>query len=205
VAPLYGSVDPRIHRPVSTDPRCAGALGHLGTYAADREEALRVRFVEPARRLSQDRFLLAGSMYGSGFPWLPNIHYLSHLPPADHPAFYCSTRLTSNVTRQSMAENRYCPSGSLFEATACGAAVISDFWEGIEKFFEPGSEILLANNTEDVLAALDRSPESLARIGRAGRARTLSEHTAAARSAELERILESACNRSGESAAIEVV
>jgi spore maturation protein CgeB len=84
----------------------------------------------------------------------------------------------------------YCPSGRLFEATACGAPVLSDYWEGLDRFFEPGSEILLARTGDDVVAALNRSPEELARIARSARERTLAEHTAGIRAGELEGILE---------------
>lgn len=192
VAPLYGSVDPEIHHPVAPDERYRAVLGYLGTYAEDRAAAVRSLFVEPARRLPGKRFLLAGSMYDTSFPWQPNIYFVSHLPPADHPAFYCSPDWILNVTRRAMAETGYCPSGRLFEATACGAAVVSDHWEGLDQFFDPGSEILLAGTTEEVLAALDRSPEDRARIARAGQERTLAEHTADRRAIDLERILEDA-------------
>jgi len=192
VAPLYGSVDPKVHRPATVDDRYRALLGHLGTYAADREAPLRALFVEPARRLAHERFLLGGSMYDGSFPWQPNIFLISHVAPADHPAFYCSTRLTLNVTRGAMAEMGYCPSGRLFEAAACGAPVLSDWWEGLDLFFEPGSEILIAHNTDDALNALGRSPAELARIARAARERTLVQHTAAARAVELEDLLDAA-------------
>lgn len=190
VAPLYGSVDPDVHKPVPVDERYRGDLGYLGTYAADREAVLEALFVEPARRMPDRRFLIAGAQYDQRFPWQPNIFFVQHLPPADHPAFYCSTRLTLNVTRRTMAETGYCPSGRLFEAAACGAPVLSDRWEGLEQFFEPETEILLASNAEGAVAALNRSPEELARIARAARERTLSEHTAAIRAAQLESIFE---------------
>lgn len=203
VAPLYGSVDPDVHKPAAPQDRYRATLGYLGTYAADRDAALRALFVEPARRLPADRFLLAGSMYGSDFPWQSNIYYLSHLPPADHSAFYCSSRLTLNVTRRAMADNGYCPSGRLFEATACGAALLSDYWEGLEQFFEPDSEILLANDTETAMAALARSPEDLSRMARAGRERTLAQHTSDVRVRELETILDRALDPQSASAASE--
>jgi spore maturation protein CgeB len=190
VAPLYGSVDPEVHRPAPPDPRYQADLGYLGTYAEDQDPVLRALFVQPAARLPQQKFIIAGSMYDHTFPWRANIFFVNHLPPADHPAFYCSTRLTLNVTRRAMAETGYCPSGRLFEAAACGAAVLSDYWQGIEQFFRPGSEILLARNTDDAIAALERSPEELSRIARAARERTLAEHTAAVRALELENILQ---------------
>jgi spore maturation protein CgeB len=195
VAPLYGSVDPEIHKPVVSDSRYSADLGYLGTYAADRNAALQKLLIEPARLLPERRFIIAGSMYDQGFPWRENIFFVSHLPPADHPAFYCSTRLTLNVTRRAMAETGYCPSGRLFEAAACGAAMLSDSWEGLHQFFEPGSEILVAENTEAAVAALDRSPEDLARIAAAARERTLAENTAAVRAVQLEEILDSAVAR----------
>jgi spore maturation protein CgeB len=192
VATLYGSVEPEVHRPAPPEPRFSGILGHLGTYAADRKESLRTLFVEPARRLPDERFMLGGPMYDASFPWQPNIFLIGHIAPADHPAFYCSTRLTLNVTRGAMAKMGYCPSGRLFEAAACGAPVLSDYWEGMEEFFEPGSEILIARDTEEAMAAILRGPEELACIARAARDRTLTQHTASARAKELENILEAA-------------
>jgi spore maturation protein CgeB len=190
VAPLYGSVDPEVHQPAMASQVYSGDLSYLGTYSADRQAALQALFVEPARMLPQARFVLGGSMYDHEFPWQPNICYFSHVPSAEHPAFYCSSRLTLSVTRRPMAEMGYCPSGRLFEATACGAALVSDYWPGLESFFEPGSEILVASRTADVLTALDRSPQELAAIARAGRERTLAHHTADVRARELETLLE---------------
>jgi spore maturation protein CgeB len=191
VAPLYGSVDPEVHKPATPDHRYRADLSYLGTYAPDRNAALRALFTEPARLLPHRRFVIGGSMYDSAFPWQPNIYFLAHIPPSDHPAFYCSATLTLNVTRRAMAETGYCPSGRLFEAAACGVPVLSDYWAGLEEFFEPGSEILLGHTTADAMDALSRSPEDLARIARAARDRTLAMHTADDRARDLESILES--------------
>jgi spore maturation protein CgeB len=90
-----------------------------------------------------------------------------------------------------MADNGYCPSGRLFEAAACGATIVTDEWEGLNLFFEPGVEILIAKQSEDVISALQRSPEELARIGRAARERALEEHTADVRAIEMENIMNS--------------
>jgi spore maturation protein CgeB len=191
VAPLYGSVDPAAHFPVPPKEDYRAALSYLGTWAADRQQRLEQLFVEPARLLSDRKFVIGGSMYDGSFPWLPNIFFVSHVPVADHPAFYCSSQLNLNVTRQAMAENGYCPSGRLFEAAACGAVLISDQWEGLDMFFEPGAEILTAEKTGDVLAALQRPPDDLARIGKAARERALSQHTADVRAMEMENIVNS--------------
>jgi spore maturation protein CgeB len=107
------------------------------------------------------------------------------VPPADHAAFYSSSTLTLNITRAAMAEMGYCPSGRLFEAAACATPIVSDWWEGLDEFYEPGEEILIARNPEDVIAALSRPAAELRRIGEAARARTLTEHTAQNRASEL--------------------
>jgi spore maturation protein CgeB len=192
VAPLYGSVDPDAHRPVAPDPAYRSDLSYLGTYAADRQAALETLFVEPARRLPQRKFLIGGAQYPQEFPWTSNIFFVRHMPPALHPAFFSSSRLTLNVTRRAMAEMGYCPSGRLFEAAACGAPILSDWWEGLDAFFRPGEEILIARDAADAVRAVETSDEELARMARACRERTLEQHTADRRAGDLLEILERA-------------
>lgn len=192
VVPLYGSVDPALHAPSPADARYRADLSYLGTYAEERQAALDALFLEPARRSPQRRFVLGGSQYPADFPWTPNLYFVRHVPPAEHGAFYCSARLNLNVTRGPMAAMGYCPSGRLFEAAACGAVLISDVWRGLRAFYEPGSEILVARSSEDVLAALDTSDAELQGIGRRARERTLSEHTIDHRAQELLSIFDSA-------------
>jgi spore maturation protein CgeB len=187
--PLYGSVDPEVHRPVPKVEHYRADLSYLGTYAEDRQAALSAFFIEPARRLPQQLFVVGGAQYPAEFPWTDNIFFVRHLPPAEHPGFFCSSRLTLNITRRAMAEMGCCPSGRLFEAAACGTPILSDRWEGLEQFFAPGSEILVAGNTEDAIAALQCPEEQLAKIARAARERTLEAHTADRRARELEEAL----------------
>jgi spore maturation protein CgeB len=114
------------------------------------------------------------------------------MPPPLHPAFYSSAALTLNVTRAAMADFGYCPSGRLFEAAACGTPILSDTWEGLEHFFEPGREILVARSTDEALAALDLPDADLALLARAARERTLAEHTADCRARDFEGVIDAA-------------
>jgi spore maturation protein CgeB len=191
-APLYGHVDPSVHRPAPAEDRFRGEMSYLGTYSADRQAAVSALFAEPARRMPDRRFILGGSGYGADFPWADNIFLIEHVPPAEHPAFFASSRLTLNATRGDMAALGYCPSGRLFEAAACGCPVLSDVFDGLELFFTPGREILTATTTEEALAALALSDAELAAIARAARERTLAEHTSDHRAAELLRLLDAA-------------
>src|SRR3954452_4530222 len=169
VAPLYGAVDPGLRVPAPPREEFRAALSYLGTYAEDRQAALEALFVEPARQRPDLRFAIGGAQYPHDFPWTPNIFFVRHLPPSLHPAFFCSSRMTLNVTRRAMAAYGYCPSGRLFEAAACGAAILTDVWQGVDTFFAPGTEILAVATSNDVRAARSLSDGELQRIAQAGR------------------------------------
>jgi spore maturation protein CgeB len=201
VAPLYGSVDPDVHRPGAPRPDWRCDLSYIGTYAADRQAALDALFLAPARLEPARRFVLAGSQYPPDFPWTDNTWYLAHLPPADHAAFYASSRLTLNITRGAMAAMGWCPSGRLFEAAACGVPVLTDWWDGFDAFYAPGDEMLVARTTDDARAALALGGEELARAARRARERTLAEHTADRRARELVAAVEGAGAPAGAAAA----
>jgi spore maturation protein CgeB len=192
VLPLYGHVDPQMHRPVCPVEHYRADLSYLGTFAADRQQALQDFFVEPARMRPEQRFLLGGAQYPDDFPWCANMYFVRHLPPSEHPGFFSSSRLTLNVTRRDMAEMGWCPSGRLFEATACGTPVLSDAWDGLDAFFTPGDEILVARNTHEAVNALDLGEGELRRVAAAARERTLAEHTSERRADDLLRAVERA-------------
>lgn len=189
VRPLYGHVDPDVHRPVPPEARYRADLSWLGTFAADRQAMLERLFVQPARLRQQLRFVIAGAQYPEDFPWGANVHFVRHLAPGEHAAFLCSSRVTLNVTRAAMARSGWCPSGRLFEAAACGATILTDSWAGLDAFFAPGREVLPVETTGDVVAALAISDAERRRIGEAARERVLAEHTSDRRAAELESIL----------------
>lgn len=190
VAPLYGAVDPAVHRPLPNRPSLRADLSYLGTYAEDRQVALQRLFLGPATVAPTRRFLIGGVSYPADFSWRPNIYFRHHVTPADHPSFYGSSRCTLNVTRGPMRSMGHCPSARLFEAAACETPVVSDWWLGLDEFFEPGSEILVARNPDDVMTAMDLGDEVLAGIGRAARARVLDCHTADHRAKELVALVE---------------
>jgi spore maturation protein CgeB len=183
--PLFCSAD------VGGDPVASGSkkwsLGYLGTYSEDRQPVLDRMLMEPARRLKDHSFVVAGSKYPESIGWPANVEMISHLPPSDHPEFYASQRFTLNVTRSDMKVLGFSPSVRMFEAAAHGAPLISDNWPGIETVFKPGVEILVATGPREVVEILSQLPEDrrLALAANA-RARLLKEHTPAHRAAQLE-------------------
>jgi spore maturation protein CgeB len=178
-------VDPDAYAPRAVEERWV--LGYLGTYSDDRQPAVERLLLEPARARPHLRFAVAGPQYPTELRWPANVDRIEHLAPPEHPGFYAAQRFTLNVTRADMRRAGWSPSVRLFEAAACAVPVVSDWWEGLDRFFRPGREILV----EDPLGHLERVPPDRAReIGEAARARVLAEHTAEHRADQLEAELE---------------
>lgn len=189
--PFYCSVDPEIYRPTRIREEYRCDLSYLGTFAADRQPKLMQLLNEPARLLPNSRFMVAGAQYPEDVEWAPNVERIIHLNPPEHPAFYSSARFTLNLTRDNMIAAGYSPSVRLFEASACGAAIVSDSWKGMEQFLTPGHEVLLPKDAYEVAEILRNLPEDeRRRIGLNARERVLSEHTASHRAIQFEEVLE---------------
>lgn len=183
--PLYCSFDPRIYYPEARAPRWD--LGYMGTYSDDRQPGLERLLFEPARALPGCAFAVAGPNHRAADRWPANVTYLPHLAPHEHRGFYTSQRFTLNLTRAEMRRLGYSPSVRLFEAAACGTPIVSDWWPGLDQFFTPGRELLIADAPEQVQRYLtDVSAPEAAALGARGRARVLAEHTPHRRAAQLE-------------------
>ncbi len=190
VSTLYGWVDPEVHYRVEPCDAFAADLSYLGTYSVDRQKALEALLITPANDLKDHKFVIGGAMYPGAARWPANIRHYDHVSPPEHCSFYSSSPLTLNVTRSAMASMGYCPSGRLFEAAACGTAVLSDWWAGLEDFFEPGQEILIAKDGADSIAAITSDRAQLARIGARAKERAFACHTADIRARRLVELIE---------------
>jgi spore maturation protein CgeB len=182
--PLYGCVDPDVYHRVDRLPDFRSDLSYLGTYAADRQMKMAELFLAPARRRTDLRFVLAGSLYPREWQWPTNVQRFEHVAPEQHPALYSSARATLNITRQLMADAGYCPSGRFFEAAACGTPILTDHWNGLDTFFDLKRELHVVRSAEDVLSALSLPDSELQVAAQWARQRTLDEHTGERRAAE---------------------
>lgn len=187
---FYCSVDPDLYQPAASHEKYRCDLSYLGTYAPDRQPKL-MRFLNNvAGRLPDERFLVAGPQYPTGTAWSPNVGRIIHISPLEHPAFYSSSRFTLNLTRGSMVAAGYSPSVRLFEASACGTAILSDEWMGLDEFLTPGQEVLLPKDEYEVMDILLNFPEyERTKLGMRARDRILSSHTAARRAEQLEGVV----------------
>ncbi|UPK30865.1 CgeB family protein [Bradyrhizobium sp. 195] len=175
--PIYNALDPATHFPAPPDRRFACDLSLLANRLPDREQRVERFFLDVARQVPDKTFVLGGSGWESK-DTSANLRKVSHVGTGDHNAFFCSALATLNVNRDSMARYGFSPPTRVFEAVGAGACLITDQWEGIDHFLEPGREVLVAANGDEVaehLAALN--PDRAQAIAHRARARILSQHT----------------------------
>jgi spore maturation protein CgeB len=191
---LYGCVDPDDYHRREPAQEYLCDLSYMGTYAPDRQQRLDDLFLEPARRHQERRFLLAGSLYPWEWEWRwpANVHRIDHVAPHDHPKLYSSSRITLNITRADMARWGWCPSGRFFEAAACGTPLITDWWEGLDRFFDVVRDLRVVSRPEHVEQALNMPADELQSLARHARERTLDDHTGEVRARQLLQYLEEA-------------
>jgi spore maturation protein CgeB len=187
--PVYNALDPETHHPVPHDERFAADLGFLGNRLPDREARVDELFLRAAELAPERRFLFGGAGW-EGKPLPANVTWIGHVGTGEHNAFNCSPLAVLNVTRDSMVANGWSPPTRVFEAAGAGACLITDAWEGIELFLEPGVEVLVAENGHDVASHVRRlTPDMAEKVGAAARERVLRDHTYAQRAEQVEDIL----------------
>jgi spore maturation protein CgeB len=188
--PIYNALDPATHFPVAPESRFASDLAFLGNRLPDREARVDEFFLRAAAMLPDRQFLLGGNGWDDK-PRTANVRYLGHVYTADHNAFNCTPSAVLNISRESMARYGFSPATRVFEAAGAGACLVTDAWEGLETFLEPGDEVLVAASGDDVaghVAAL--TPARARAIGEAARARVLASHTYAHRAAQVSALLQ---------------
>ena len=187
--PIYNALDTSTHYPAQPDPRFAASLGFLGNRLPDREQRVEQFFLDAAARLPDRTFVMGGSGW-SDKAMPANVRYVGHVYTHDHNAFNCTPQAVLNISRDSMARYGFSPATRVFEAAGAGACLVTDQWDGIEQFLEPGSEVLVARSGEEVAAHVHAlTPERAKRIGAAARSRVCAEHTYIHRAAQVAGIL----------------
>jgi spore maturation protein CgeB len=187
--PIYNGIDPDTHATVALNPEFISDLAFLGNRLPDREARVDEFFFKPAAALPMSKFLLGGSGWQDK-PMPTNVKYVGHVSTNEHNVLNSSSRIVLNISRDSMAKYGFSPATRVFEAAGAGACIITDEWEGIEHFFEIGTEILVARSGDDVIDLLQQlDEEEIIAIGQAAKKKALAKHTYAQRVKGLEHIL----------------
>jgi spore maturation protein CgeB len=188
--PIYNALDPETHYPVPPDPALACDLLFVGHRLPDRERRVEEFFLRAAELAPDFQFALGGE--GWGGKQLPaNVRWIGHVGTGDHNSVNSSARMVLNINRDSMAGVGFSPPTRVFEAAGAGSCLITDRWTGIEQFFAPENEILVAGSAEEIVFCLRNTSAAKAKeIGNNMRARALRDHTYAFRAQEVDAILE---------------
>jgi spore maturation protein CgeB len=189
--PIYNALDPDTHHPVAPDPKFECDLAFVGNRLPDREARVEQFFLTAAERAPEFQFLLGGEGWGSRS--LPkNVRWIGHVGTDLHNVINCSGRMVLNINRESMARTGFSPPTRVFEAAGAAACLITDAWTGVEQFFEPGPEILVAHGADDIVSYLrEISPADAHQIGSAMRERALRDHVYETRAKLVHEILRS--------------
>jgi spore maturation protein CgeB len=187
--PVYNALDPEEHRPLDGDVEEKFDLLFMGNRLPDREARVAEFFFRAAELCPEARFALGGEGWGDRV--MPaNVVYMGHVPTARHNAVNAAARLVLNVHRESMVENGWSPATRMFEAAGAASCQVTDEWRGIEEFFAPGEEILVAADAEGVARWVrEVTPERAREIGAAARRRALADHTYTQRARQLDALL----------------
>jgi len=187
--PIYNALDPDTHHPEPPDPTLGCDLVFVGNRLPDRERRVEQFFLRAAELAPEMSFILGGEGWG-GKTIPANVRWIGHVGTNAHNRMNTSARMVLNINRDSMADVGFSPPTRVFEAAGAGSCLITDKWQGIEMFFDPGREILVAECAEEIVAYLrGKSAADAGAIGSAMRMRALSEHTYAQRAYQLEKIL----------------
>ena len=197
--PIYNGLDPETHHPVAADPNLSCDLAFVGHRLPDREARVEEFFLKAAHLAPELSFVLGGEGWG-GKNLPPNVRWIGHVGSERHNVVNCSARMVLNVNRESMAKVGFSPPTRVFEAAGAGACVITDAWAGVDQFFTPNSEILIANCAEEVVTHLKgRNTEQASTIGHAMMNRASRDHSYESRAqqvhTELEKLFRSTKDR----------
>jgi len=186
---IYNGLDPEEHRPLEMAAHPGFDLLFMGNRLPDREARVNEFFFRAAELSPGRRFVLGGEGWGDrAMP--SNVTYLGHVPTHRHNAVNASARLVLNIHRESMVENGWSPATRMFEAAGAGSCQVTDAMPGIEEFFAPGEEILVADDGAAVARIVAATTDADARrIGEAGRRRALADHTYAQRAERMDAVL----------------
>jgi spore maturation protein CgeB len=186
---IYNGLDAETHHPVPPSDMYTCDVAFVGNRLPDREARVETLFLRAAELAPEKSFLLGGEGWHDK-PMPANVRWIGHVPTALHNVVNSSAGMVMNINRASMADTGYSPPTRVFEVAGAAACLLCDRWPGIEKFFKPGSEILVISSAEDVAEALRRYDCSeRKRIGNAFRGRAICDHSYAQRAEQVEAAL----------------
>jgi glycosyltransferase involved in cell wall biosynthesis len=180
---LFWGADPDFFAPVAVEKEYDVLFYAYGDKF--RRDWVQTMVGEPSRRLASVDFGLGGTDYRGDTGRARPIGYF---PFNLLSRVISASRINLNIARRPHASLYASSSGRLFELASCGAAIVSNPSEGIERWFEPERELRIVRNGDDAVTAYEEllaDPAAAEAMGQRARERVLDEHTFAQRARRL--------------------
>ncbi len=170
---VFWGADPGLFFPLPTPKR--HDVFFYGYGDKFRREWMRELVGEPSRRDPSIDFALGGRDFRGD---TGNARIVGDVPFNVFARAISSARVNLNITRKPHATVYASSSCRPFELAACGAAIVSNPYEGVDRWFEPGRELRVVRSADEAVETyrelLDGGAEEL---GARARERALDEHT----------------------------
>jgi len=183
IHPLYYAADPELFKPLKVDKDVD--ISFFGYGSAFREEWMKKMITEPSSVLMNRIFSVGGKGFGMD---LGRAQMAGDLSYSAFRKFCCRSKICLNITRQSHASVYASATARPFELAAFGACIVSQPYSGIEEWFEVGKEIVIAEDSPEIVSIFQYlldSDEEREKIGTCARLRLLKDHTYQKRAEEL--------------------
>ena len=187
VHPLYYAIDPELFSPVNVDKTIdVSFFGYGNEY---REEWMTKMITIPSKELNGANFTVAGKGFTID---LGNANLIGDLSYSAFREFCCKSKICLNITRWSHTSVYASATARIFELAGYGACIVSQPYNGIEEWFEPGKEVIVVNSEEEAVDTYKRllgDEKERESIASRARERVLREHTFRERARQVVRVI----------------
>jgi Glycosyl transferases group 1 len=180
---LFWGADPELFAPLDVEKE--QDVFFYGYGDKFRRDWIEHMIGEPSRRLQKVDFTLGGADFRAD---LGRVRMLRYFPVNLLSRVISASRINVNVARKPHATVHASSTSRLFELASAGAAIVTNPYKGIDRWFEPGRELVVVSNADEAVEtykALLADPAAAADLGRRARERVLDEHTFAHRARRL--------------------
>jgi spore maturation protein CgeB len=172
---VFWGADPELFRPLPVEK--TADVYFYGYGEKFRAEWIDRMLIEPSNRLPEVDFALGGNDFRRD---LGNARYAGDVPFNVFSSAISAARISLNITRKPHATVPLSSSARPFELAMAGATIVSNPHAGIDRWFEPGRELLVVSNADEAVAAYEELLGDVARAV-ARRAHVRPSRTPAAR------------------------
>jgi len=180
---VFWAADPELFQPLQVEKDVD--VFFYGYGDKFRREWMQELVGEPSRRLPEVDFALGGRDFQGD---TGRARLVGDVPFNAFNRAIAAARINLNVTRRAHASVPASSTARPFELAMAGAAIVSNPYAGIERWFEPGRELLVVEDADGAVGAyqdLLADPGAAEELGRRARERALDEHTYAHRARRL--------------------